>query len=165
VQSKYSQHKWALAAPRLGGLIAPAGRAAGFSLLEVLVALVIAALALGALYHSGLTSLQSIHSATRYEQALARARSRLSIALHGAPLAARDLEGDDGDGFRWRVHVTPAATTSVRPYGMHDRDRPTWIPVTLYDVSVLVSWTDRQNGTNAIRDVRLDTQHVEAAAP
>jgi general secretion pathway protein I len=141
------------------------GAAAGFTLLEVLVALVIAALALGALYHSGLTSLQSIHTATRYEQALARARSRLSIALHGAPLAAEDLDGDDGDGFHWRVHVTPAATTSVRPYGMHDRDRPTWIPVTLYNVSVLVSWTDRHDAKGAIRKVQLDTQQIEATTP
>ena len=92
------------------------------------------------------SSLHAIQTAARYQEALARARSRLAVAIHGAPLRPGDQEGDDGGGFRWRVSVRPLANTAVRPFGMRDRDRPTWVAVALYDVSVRVWWTDRRGG-------------------
>jgi general secretion pathway protein I len=141
-----------------------AGTASGFTLLEVMIAFLIAGLALGVLFHSGLSSLQSIQTAARYEEALARARSRLATAVHGAPMVPGDLEGDDGGGFKWRVRITPVSNTAVRPYGMRGAGRPTWVAVGLYSISVWVSWTDHGSKAGPTREVRLDTQHVEAAA-
>jgi len=136
----------------------------GFTLLEVMIAFIIAGLALGVLFHSGLSSLQSIQTAARYEEALARARSRLAIAVHGAPMTPGDLEGDDGDGYHWHTRIATEASTNVRPYGMRGAGRPTWVSVGLYSISVSVSWSDHGGRSGPRREVRLDTQHVESLA-
>jgi hypothetical protein len=129
-----------------------------------MIAFLIAGLALGVLFQTGLSSLQSIQTAARYEEALARARSRLAIAVHGAPMVAGDLEGDDGGGFGWHVRITPVSNTAVRPFGMRGAGRPTWIAVALYSVSVWVWWSDHGAKGGPRREVRLDTQHIETAA-
>ena len=132
----------------------------GFALLEVMVAFIIAALALGVLFQSGLSSLRSIQTAGRYEEALARARSRLTIAEHGPPLKPGQLEGDDGGGYRWRVVVAPAAATSVRPLGMLGPNRPPRVPLTLYAISVWVWWNER-GAEGSRHEVRLDSHLVQ----
>ena len=129
-------------------------------LLEVVIAFVIAALALGVLYQGSLAGLHATRTAARYEQALSRARSRLIIAEHGSPLIAGDLQGDDGGGFRWHLHVTPIDAAAVRPFDpVGLRHEPDY-QLTLYAVSVWVSWDDF--GTE--RSVRLDTQQIGQAA-
>jgi general secretion pathway protein I len=134
---------------------------AGFALLEVMVAFIIAALALGVLFQSGLSSLRSIQTSARYEEALARARSRLTVAEHGAPLKPGRLEGDDGGGYRWRVVVAPAAATSVRPLGMLGPNRPPRVPLTLYAISVWVWWNERGADEGSRHEVRLDSHLVQ----
>ncbi len=133
---------------------------AGFVLLEVVIAFVIAALALGILYQAALAGLHATRTAARYEQALSRARSRLVIAEHGSPLIAGDMQGDDGGGFRWHLHVTPIDAASVRPFDPAGQHRAPDFQLTLYAVSVWVSWDDF--GTE--RSVRLDTQQIAQAA-
>jgi len=125
-------------------------------LLEIIVAFIIAALALGVLFQAGIGGLQAVQAASRYEQAIARARSRMTLAVHADPLVAGDWQGDDGGGFNWHVRVTPLASTAVRPlYGMTPRGSSTF-PLTLYLVSVVVAWRD---GDGA-RQVRLDTEQI-----
>jgi general secretion pathway protein I len=134
----------------------------GFALLEVMVAFIIAALALGVLLQTGLSSLRSIQTAAKYEEALARARSRLAIATHGAPVKPGELQGDDGGGFRWRVIVKPAGATSVRPLGMTGPNRPPRVPLTLYAISVWVWWTEQgSEDEDSRRQVRLDSHLVQ----
>lgn len=136
------------------------GDDAGFVLLEVVIAFVIAALALGVLYQAALTGLHAARTATRYEQALSRARSRLVLAEHGSPLIAGDMQGDDGGGFRWHLHVTPIDAAAVRPFDpLGLRPAPDY-QLTLYAVSVSVSWDD----FGSQRVVRLDTQQIAQAA-
>jgi general secretion pathway protein I len=132
----------------------------GFLLLEVLIAFAIVALALGVLSQSALNSLRSLQAAARYEEAVARARSRLAIAVHGAPLAASDQQGDDGSGFRWRVLIAPVANTSPRPLANRGPRRQLRVQTVLYAVSVWVWWTE---GEGPRREVRLDTQRVASA--
>ena len=141
-----------------------AGTERGFALLEVVIAFIIAGVALGVLFHESVSSLRSIQAASRYEEAVSRARSRLAIATHGAPLTQGDMEGEDGGGYHWRVHVAPMSQTAVRPVGMRGRERPTWVALALYNVSVQVTWTERGTDTKAVREVRLDTQHLQASA-
>jgi general secretion pathway protein I len=137
-----------------------AGDDAGFVLLEVVIAFVIAALALGVLYQAALAGLHATRTATRYEQALSRARSRLVIAEHGSPLIAGDMQGDDGGGFHWLLHVAPLEATAVRPFDPAGLRHAPDYQLTLYAVSVWVSWDDF--GTQ--RSVRLDTQQIGQAA-
>jgi general secretion pathway protein I len=135
----------------------------GFALLEVMVAFVIAALALGVLFQSGVSSLRSIQTAARYEEALGRARSRLAIAVHGASLVPGELQGDDGGGFRWRVLVTPVAATTVRPLGMLGPNRPARVPLTLYAISVRVWWAEPGSEADSRHEVRLESHQVQTA--
>ena len=133
-----------------------------FTLLEVLIAFVIGALALGVLSRSGLASLQSLEATARYEDALLRARSRLTLALHGAPLTPADQQGDDGGGYRWRVLIAPAAVAAPRPLGSRGPRRQLRVQTVLYAVSVWVWWAD---GDGVRREVRLDTQRVASTLP
>jgi general secretion pathway protein I len=144
----------------------PARRAAsapGFTLVEVLIAFIIAFLALAALGRAGTDGLRSLRDAARYEEALARARSRLAIALHGAPLQPGDHQGEDGGGFRWRVLVTPADGPVVRPLGERGPRRLLRVQTTLYAVSVRVWWTDAGGMEGVRREVRLDTLQVASS--
>jgi len=141
-------------------------RQRGFTLLEVLVAFAIAALALSVLFHGALTGLWSAGVAGRYEEALSRARSHL--AALGANLVATDLQGDDGgapsresdahrgSSYHWHVRVSPIAAT-VRGGGVIG-GAPA-VRTTLYAVSVAVSW--QEDGRQ--RMVELDSERLGTA--
>ena len=132
----------------------------GFTLLEVLVAFVIAALALGVLYGGTVSGLRAARTAGRYEEAVSRARSRLATVGHGTLLAPGDRRGDDGGGFRWRVRVAPVATAPAAS----GTDAAAGPHIGLFDVSVAISWDDG----GAERRVELDSQRaapVAAPAP
>jgi prepilin-type N-terminal cleavage/methylation domain-containing protein len=128
----------------------------GFTLLEVIIALMIAGMAAVVLFEAAGSGLRETQTASRYDQAIVRAKSRLAAATHGTKLAAGDWRGDDGGGFRWRLHVAPVATAALQPAGLVGPRRAASIPVVLYAVSVWIGWDD--GGTE--RDVRLDTQQV-----
>jgi general secretion pathway protein I len=128
----------------------------GFTLLEVLVALIIAGMASVALFQAVGTGLHETQAALMYDQAVVRAKSRLEAATHGTQLVAGDWRGDDGGSFRWRLHVTPIATAIVRPTGVFSPSAATSRAVVLYAVTVWVGWND--GGSE--RQVRLDTERV-----
>jgi prepilin-type N-terminal cleavage/methylation domain-containing protein len=128
----------------------------GFTLLEVIVALIIAGLAAGALFEAVGTGLRATQTASMYDQAIVRAKSRLAAAAHGTKLTPGDWRGDDGGGFQWRLRVAPVAAASVRPVGLSGPRAAVSIPVVLYGVSVWIGWND--GGTE--RQVRLETEQV-----
>jgi general secretion pathway protein I len=128
----------------------------GFTLLEVLIAFAIAALAIGVLYHSGLGALHSTQVASRYDEAVARARSHLALAVHASPLVGGDWQGDDGGGFRWRLRVTPITSTAVRSVNMVTFRKSSSFPLTLYAIDVAIAWRDG----GAPREVRLETDQI-----
>jgi general secretion pathway protein I len=132
----------------------------GFTLLEVLIAFVIAALALGALYQTAIGGVRSTRAAARYNDALSRARSHLDTAVHGGTLAAGDSQGDDGGGFHWRLRIEPVAQTGLRPDGLSSGTAQPLLA--LYGVTVWIFW----DGEGSRRQVRLDTrQTAMVAAP
>lgn len=132
----------------------------GFLLLEAIIAFAIGALALGVLFQAALTALNSTNIASHYEQAVSRARSRLVIAEHGNPLAPGDWQGDDGGGFSWHLHIAPIATTAIRSSGIVSNLGTPSRPITLYSVTVWVSWRD----WGIRRSIRLDTEQIGPAA-
>jgi general secretion pathway protein I len=131
---------------------------AGFTLLEVLVAFVIAALALSVLFQGSIDGLRSVRVSGQYQEALSRARSRLAAVDVGAPLVPGTRQGDDGGGFRWETRVTPSATAPTARGTAADLARGP--RVGLYAVSVSVTWTDGGN-----RQVRLDGLRTVALPP
>jgi general secretion pathway protein I len=82
---------------------------AGFTLIEVMAALVIAALAMVVLLQAGFTGAAENQAALRYDQALSRAQSRLASFGTLTPIQAEILSGDDGGGYRWQVKITKLA--------------------------------------------------------
>jgi general secretion pathway protein I len=128
----------------------------GFTLLEMIIALMIAGLAAVALFEAAGSGLGETKTAAMYDQAIVRAKSRLAAATHGTKLVTGDWRGDDGGGFRWRLHVAPVASASLRPIGLIGPRARASVPIVLYAVSVWIGWTD--GGSE--RAVRLDTEQV-----
>jgi general secretion pathway protein I len=114
--------------------------AQGFTLLEVLVALVIAGLALGALFSGAITGMRSAKLSLDYAEAVSRARSHLAVEGVGAPLLAGTQHGDDGQGFTWRVAVRPLATTAMQNANPL-MGSTTATRISLFSVSVVIAWT------------------------
>lgn len=99
----------------------------GFSLLEVLVAISILALALGALYQAAGGSVRNVQRADERSRALLLAQSLLD-AHDSVPRAGLALHGTEA-GLDWQLQS--------RPYPTAHEQRPGW---PLHELSVSVSW-------------------------
>ena len=132
--------------------------ARGFTLLEVLVALVIAGLALGALFSGAVTGLRSAKLSFDYAEAVSRARSHLAVVGIGTPLVAGTQHGDDGQGFTWRVVERPLATKALQNSNALTSAAST-NRVSLFAVSVVIAWT--KDGGH--RQVELTTERIGLA--
>lgn len=130
---------------------------AGFTLLEVIVALAIAGLAFAALFRAGGTGLFAVDTAGRVEEAVARAQSHLAAIGRDAALLPTDASGDDGDGYRWSLHVRPLAERLSQEQQGAGRRAMT----TLYEVEVGISWTDGGRP----RSVTLRSERVDTTTP
>lgn len=132
-------------------------RDGGFTLLEALVALAIAAPALALLYRQGVVSLSITRTAATYQEAISRAQSRLDT-LADSGLVAGERGGDDGGGFRWRTRIAPVA--SAAPPRPAPRGSPYANGTTLYAVTVEISWS----GPDGARTHMLDTRRLGPAS-
>jgi general secretion pathway protein I len=83
-------------------------RPAGFTLLEVLVALLIFGLAFGVLAQIFQTGLRQSSAAGRMSAATLLARSQLARIGIDVPLEIGETEEDAGDDFRVRTTIVPA---------------------------------------------------------
>ena len=116
----------------------------GFTLIEVLIAFAIAAMALGLLFQAASSSGGAAHLAGNYEEAVSRAKSHMASLGRESEIAPGEQSGDDGGGFRWRVKITPSAVAQPP----QDAQAPpqdgqaTNARLTLFDVEVSVSWAD-----------------------
>jgi general secretion pathway protein I len=129
----------------------------GFTLLEVLVALAIAGLALVGLFAAGGGGLFATETAARAEEALERAQSHLAAVGRDAALSSGSSSGDDGGGYHWQLSMRPLASRRISSAnGIFGTATTT----TLYDVEIVVSW--RSGGRE--RRVGLRTLRLAAAA-
>jgi general secretion pathway protein I len=104
----------------------------GFTLIEVLVALAIAALGLALLFAATGSGLENVAASDRYMRASSLAQSRLSWAGHSLPLKKGDYSGDEEGGFRWHVHIADPSS--------HPGAGPQSQAVALYPITVVESW-------------------------
>ncbi|MEE8499226.1 MAG: type II secretion system protein [Kiloniellales bacterium] len=96
----------------------------GFTLLEVLVAFTILAVALVALLRAFSSGLRGLDAAEVASIAVQHARSKMAEVGSSIPLEPGMEEGGFDDGFRWRVTIEPhelgdaaaAETLPLRPY-------------------------------------------------
>ena len=123
-------------------------RAAGFTLLEVLVAFTIFALSFAAILQIFSGGLRNAEVADRALVALGHAESLLAAAGIEQPLAEGERSGELPDGMAWRETIarySDATTPAAPPAGLQP-----------YSVSVTVTW-DAGNGLGGRRDVTLTT--------
>lgn len=106
-------------------------RASGFSLLEMLVAIAILGLALGALYQAASGATRNVRVDERYAYAVELARSLLADSAI-VPANGEQRRGETAGGFAWRVDARPLAQA-------RDSRLP---PGLLQEIEVGVSWTD-----------------------
>ncbi|MBV9584092.1 MAG: prepilin-type N-terminal cleavage/methylation domain-containing protein [Alphaproteobacteria bacterium] len=124
----------------------------GFTLLEVLIAVAIAGLALIAMFQASSTGLYAADSAARVDEAVERAQSHLAAVGRGSTLIAGESDGDDGGGYHWRLRTQSLAAQEVSSAGQS-------APASgLYDVEVMISW--RTLGRT--RSVVLHTRRIAA---
>lgn len=124
-------------------------------MIEVVVALAIAAFGIAAIVAASRGGLSNASLAQRYEQATRRAQTRLAEIGVLGPLTPGEQAGDDGDGFQWHSRVAPPALQPAQPAGTDGASMPA-----LYDVEVDISW---QQGGRSYR-VELDSQRFATVA-
>jgi len=112
----------------------------GFTLIEVLVALVILSLSLTIIFAGFSSGLQGKRAAQDYQQATLLAESKLNAEGVEGPLKEGITVGRFDNRFRWKVEVAPYAER-----GMEQADsvvKPVLVP---FVVTVTVSWGDRSD--------------------
>lgn len=103
----------------------------GFSLLEMVVAMAILGLALGALYQASSAATRNVRTDERYAYAVELARSL--VADHSVvPQTGLRLRGETAGGFAWTVDASPL------PRARDSR----LAPGLLQELEVAVSWSD-----------------------
>ena len=128
-------------------------RTAGFTLIEVLVALAVVGLALGAMAGVFSNGLLGHETASGAETALALAEGQLALAAATPrPGAASGIY--DGR-FAWQTTVAPFKDTADK-----DLPSPAALPL-LYRIAVSVSWRDGYRS----RQVSLSTLRLGSATP
>ena len=121
-------------------ITSPARRQSGFSLIEMIVALVILSLSLGMLYQATAGATRNVRVDERYSYAILLAQSLLAQHATAPPEGIRT--GGAIEDYRWRL-----ATTALPP--------PENLPaVALHQLDVDVSWDD---GGGKARTVKLTT--------
>jgi general secretion pathway protein I len=89
--------------------------ARGFSLLEVIAAILLLAITFAALMEVAGGSIRLSQSASQYTQAALWARSLLDTHFALDPIQPGVTEGQFDDRYRWRMQVTPWAAPGVTP--------------------------------------------------
>ena len=113
----------------------PALRRQGFTLVEVVVALVIFGLAFAVLARIVQTGILQSGRAEAMTTATLLARSQLARIGADLPIAEGELEGDAGGGFGWRIVIRPATSRSTDQTDPAKRS-----PILPYQVEVTITW-------------------------
>lgn len=130
-------------------------RAGGFSLIEVLAALVIIGLALAAAGGVFRTGLLGHEVAVGADAALALAEEKIASAGVTEPLRPGRSDGLFGNRFQWQVSIEPYQEKSSTDF---DQPAP---DLQLYRIAVTVSWRDGRRQ----RALALDTLRIGSPPP
>jgi len=114
---------------------------AGFSLLEMVVAIAILALSLGTLYQATSGATRNVRSAEKYAYGVELARS-LVADNSLVPISGKSASGQTPGGFSWSVRTSPVDMASSRT-----------LQGALHNLEVVVSWQDG----NKRREVLLNS--------
>ena len=126
-------------------------RQSGYTLIEVLVAFMILALALTVLMRIFSGGLRNVSVSSDYAVATLIAESRLAAAGIDVPLAPGEMSGTEGERFEW--------TVSVQDYQPWPGYRSATKGVDAYRVTVTVEWPHGDNTRRVgLSTIRLITE-------
>ena len=133
---------------------------AGFTLIEVLTAMMILAISLVTILQLFSGGLRSAAISGAYTRAVLHAREKMAELLLYDEMRGMSLEGSFGDGYAWQARIQylnpePEAETGAGGAAVSPPEPP-W-PLDLFDVTVEVTWTE------AARERRFSLQTVHAA--
>jgi general secretion pathway protein I len=131
-------------------------RARGFTLIEIVAALVVFALALGIFMQLTGNALRAARQAQHYSVAALHAQSLLDAAGHGETLREGVTTGRLDDGTEWTLRVTKADVATIAlpvpqaAAGSPGAPRPLppaagvseQVPVELYRLDLTLAWND-----------------------
>ena len=117
------------------------GRTAGFTLIEVLVALAILAIAFGFAFRALSGGFDRLDRDQKSADALLLAQSTLARVGHDIALQDGVVDGRTEDGFAWRIETAPYDNTQDLPPGRLIGHR----------IGVTIAWSERHQR----REVRL----------
>ena len=123
----------------------------GFTLLELIVAFVVFALAFGLLMQVASGSLRNARHSAHFTHAALLAQSKLDELGAGEPLEEGSDSGRFGDVYEWRLDVTKQEAP-VAPNGNIDQ-----LPFELVRLELVVEWRD---GSRA-REARFVTERIQ----
>jgi general secretion pathway protein I len=116
---------------------------AGFTLIEILVALAILALTFGFAFQAFSGGFEWLDRNRRNADAVLLAQSMLTRVGHDVALEERIITGRTPDGLSWRIEATPYGDTADMPPGR----------LIGYRVEVRIGWIERDQE----RQLRLTT--------
>jgi general secretion pathway protein I len=120
-------------------------KSGGFSLLEVIAAIMLLAIAFTALMKVAGASIALTQNAANHSEAAMWARSRLDSAFVGEPIQPGSSSGQFNSKFRWQLQVNP-----------WDRNTPPEAPLHLYQLDLDVMWGPATHPRSAhFRTLRL----------
>ncbi len=125
--------------------------ARGFTLLELIVAFVVFALAFGLLMQVASGSLRNARHSAHFTQAALLAQSKLDELGAGEPLEEGSDSGRFGDIYEWRLDVTKQ-DPPLAANGNEDQ-----VPFELVRLELIVEWRD---GTRE-REARFVTERIQ----
>ena len=112
-------------------------RQRGFTLLEVLVAFAVLAVALGVAFEIFSTGLRGAQSADVLTRAVLVAESKLALVGSEIELTLGETQGETDDGMQWRIDIREQPPQE----GEDERVETPSLPL-LRDIVVTVSWED-----------------------
>ncbi|UJJ55338.1 MULTISPECIES: type IV pilus modification PilV family protein [Rhodanobacter] len=134
----------------------PESRQQGFSLLEVIAAIMLLAIAFTALMKVAGASIGLSHNAAAYSEVAMRARSLLDGAFVGEPVRPGSRSGRFNPQYRWQLDVTPWSPGGPAMPGE---------PLQLYQLDLTVAWGSPAHPRRAhFRTLRLGTPNLAGNA-
>lgn len=128
----------------------------GFSLLEVIAAIMLLAIAFTALMKVAGASIGLSHNAAEHSEVAMHARSLLDSAFVGEPVQPGRHSGRFGAQYRWQLEVTPWNAGGPATPGA---------ALQLYQLDLAVSWGPSAHPRTAhFRTLRLGTPNLAGSA-
>lgn len=131
----------------------------GFTLMEILIAFVVLAAAVGILYRTFSIGLRNVDAVAGYSEAIAVAEAKLTGLGLEQPLQEGDESGTTEDRrYNWQVAVRPYTPPGATP----DQPGGFFSPHQLLRTTVTVTWNERRDQK---RTVELSTIRMLGKSP